>query len=297
MKTPREALARVDLPREEWDFRAQPDPKKKTKKGDWTADAPLGSFNFLPEDDVWFCWNYEFSRHTSEREFISKWRQGAEKPDDFDSLLAHYWLADPFGKEGSVVAEYFYKTWPEWPEKPFLSVSLAERQRRYNKCWGHEPKRKLRLVRLKDIYRFVVALKAGEDVKLPLPGREHWGAELGDDLWTVPKRTSRKQLPPIEIAAFEIDFELPDKVLANRFRRWLALRRKEKEYKAPDERRTRTLRSELMALGALHLLDSGWSASKAQEFTAKVSGSALYEDETDWSHARKTAQSAIYRAS
>lgn len=107
--------------RKEWDFRALPDPKKSKKNGDWTGDI---HFDFLEDDDVWWCWNYEFTRQEPEwtngiltREvngkpagtpyrvgnevaYILEWRAGAAKPNDFDSLLDHYWSTDPNGKVG-----------------------------------------------------------------------------------------------------------------------------------------------------------------------------------------------------
>ena len=161
------------LPREEWDFRSRP--KNAEKKGDWTCGI---QFDFLPDDEVWNCWRYEFTRKSSEVDYCLKWRASADKPKDFSSLLAHYWCADPNRKEGTApIADWFYSIWPEWPRQPFLSVRRNERERRYKQCWGDQPKRQLHQVHLRNSYRFVVALKAGEETKLP--PKSHLRVQLG----------------------------------------------------------------------------------------------------------------------
>ena len=149
--------------REEWDFRARPE------KGNENWAKGFQQFCFLPDDEVGLCWLYEFTRKAPEVDYYLKWRAEAKAPRDFDSLLAHYWLTDPNGKDGHApVTNWFYSIWPEWPESPFLSIGQTERKARYKKMWGSNPKRKLRLVPLREIYRFVVAVKAGENPKLPV---------------------------------------------------------------------------------------------------------------------------------
>ncbi len=293
MKNP-QAQRNPELDRKEWDFRPGPDPKKKTKKGDWTAGI---QFNFLPEDESFFCWQYEFIRYdTRSVEFYSKWREGADKPKDFDSLLDLYWRTDPDGKTGSsMVVQWFFKIWPEWPGKPYLSVPLKERLRRFKKTWAKQPKRQLRLIPLRDIYRFVVAIKADKATETPLPGRGSWPLEMGEDVWTIPQ-LCRKGLPPFEIAAFELDFQETDERLAARFQHWLAQRRKDKGYKRQAHRETRVDRADLVALGAMRLMDSGLSITEAMNFSERISGKALYEDVGDWSRARRRAEDAVQRA-
>ncbi len=286
------------LSREEWDFRARPDPKKSKKRGDWTEGI---AFDFLSDDEVWKCWSYEFTRQSSEVEYYMKWREGAAKPEDFDSLLNHYWLTDPNGKTGcSIVGEWFYKIWPEWPAKPFLSVRISERKRRYCQCWGSEPKRRLRLVPIEDLYRFIVALQGGKEANAPKPWFGNFSAEIGADVWTLTQRFQRQCRPPVEIAAFQIDFDLPDKALVRLFRNWLAGQRRDKNYQRHDHRgdsTTKQLRKELRALGAVRLLDLGHSIKQAMDYTEKTSGTPLYRHQGDWSNAKETAKEAIYRAS
>ena len=239
-----------DLDRKEWDFRPGPDLTKETKKGNWATGI---KFDFLPENESYYCWLYEFSRYdTQESVFYTKWRADAGKPTDFDSLLDHYWRTDPNGKDGySLVSDWFYMIWPEWPEKPYLSVPFKERQARFKKTWAKNPKRQIRLIPLRDIYRFVVAVKAGKEPKLPL-GRSLLQMEMEEDTWIIPSRagSNQEKMPPIEIAAFEIDFATTNEILAARFQNWLEQRRKEKGYKRPDKRGSRTNRGDLIALGA-----------------------------------------------
>ena len=315
---------RPALAREEWDFRAQPEKAEKTFKkvgGDWTAGR---TFPFLADDEVWFCWNYELTRMEPEwthgrlaREvngkpagtpyrvgnevaYILDWRAGATKPNDFDSLLDHYWGTDPNGKHGvGLSAGWSYKIWPEWPAEPFLSVGTEERQRRFKRYWEHEPGRTLELIRLRDIYRYVAAFKAGKVGRSENPWRGNYVAELGEDVWTLTDPHPRNACPRVEIAAFEIDFNLRDDTLATRFQRWVEARRKEKNYLREDHRgnsQTKQLRKALRALGAVRLLDSGLSIKEAMDYTDKVSGAPLYRHQGDWSEARQTATEALHRA-
>jgi len=282
----------VILNRNEWDFRPGPDLTKETKKGNWAEGFP---FDFLPENESYYCWQYEFSRYdTPSFEFYSKWRAGAQKPIDFDSLLEHYRRTDPDGKNGyGPVVNWFYKIWPEWPEKPYLSIPFKERQRRFKEMWVRVPKRQLRLISLRDIYRFVDAVKAGTNPQSIIPGRIHQ-TKMEEDTWVIPRPSSDEKIPPIEIAAFELDFAMTDEQLVDRFHNWLRRRRKEKGYNRPDCRATRADRSDLIALGAMRLMESGLSIQKAMNHSEQISGKALYDDPGDWSHARKRAKEAIY---
>jgi hypothetical protein len=284
------------LLREEWDFRARPE--KAKKRGDWTVGK---QFDFLPDDEVGLCWLYEFTRKGRDVDLQLKWRASADNPRDFDSLLAHYWHTDPNGKEGHApVVDWFYTIWPDWPEKSFLSVKRTEREDRYKKIWGGNPKRQLRLVSLRDIYRFGVALKAGENPKLPVVEASSSRIEVEPDTLILRSIIPKDEDAPKEIAAFVIDYNLGDKILARRFQNWLAQRRKEKGYVRQEHRGnsgTKLNRAELCALGAWRLLDSGLSIKEAQDYTEKVSGKALFADPGDWSKAKKTAREALYRGS
>ena len=212
-------------------------------------------------------------------------------------MLDHYWRTDPNGKAGlPLVSGWFYTIWPEWPEKPYLSVRLNERLSRFRKTWPKQPKRQLRLVPLREIYRCVGAVKAGKPPMLPIASHIN-RLEMREDVWVIPKGSGRETPPPIEIVAFELDFGLPDELLTARLRNWLVQRRKDMGYQRPDRRPTRVDRGDLIALGAMRLMDFGLSIKKAMDYSSQRSGKALFEDVGDWSRARKRAKDAIYRAS
>ena len=77
--------------REEWDFRSQPHPNKQGD--DWTKGH---RFDFLPEDEVWFCWQYELDRFGPDAPYVLDWRKTA-KAQTFNALLEHYWFPAVFG--------------------------------------------------------------------------------------------------------------------------------------------------------------------------------------------------------
>ena len=95
---------------------------------------------------------------------------------------------------------------------------------------------------------------------------------------------------------FEIDYEVSTEALVIRFQRWIEQRRLQMGYVRPDRRLSRSDRGDLIALGAMRLMDSGLSIRKAMDFSARISGKTLFEDSGDWSKARKRAKQAIYRA-
>jgi hypothetical protein len=285
------------LPRNEWDFR--PRPEKAKKKGDWTGGQ---QFDFLPDDEVELCWEYEFTRLSGfgsvSGDYYLKWRARADNPHDFDSLLAHYWRTDPSGKLGYPPVN-FYMVWPEWPEQPFLSVTQKERERRHKAMWRKNLKRQLPTVPLRDIYRLGVALKTGEQTDLlkSIPEMSYRRIEVEDDVLILRSILPGDEEPPAEIAAFVIDYTLGDKILAKRFQNWLVQRRKEKGYARQEHRGksgTKRARADLCALGGWRLLRSGLSIKEAQDYTEKVSGKALFSDAGDWSKAKKKAVEALH---
>lgn len=278
--------------REEWDFRPRPD--KDDKQGDWTVGK---RFNFLPEPEVWLCWNYEFTRKGPEFPLVLEDRAGIPAPANFAALLAHYWRTDPNGKEGiAPTAVWSHYLWPGWPAESFLSVDPFERKRRYRACWQDNPKGVLPLIPLRDIYRFVVACKAGAEVD----PSEHWPGqrlvEMETDVWVLRHPHHREKGLPSEVVAFELDYNLPDDLLVQQFANWLVQRRKQQGYQRPEERgksQTKQLRAHLRSLGAVRLLDAGLTISEAIAYTEAVSGRSLYADSGDWSKARGVVRKAL----
>ncbi len=279
------------LSREEWDFRAQPEKGDKKRKPDG------GKFSFLPDNEVGLCWLYEFARTGPDVEFVLNQRKAAKDPRDFDSLLDHYYRTDPNGKEGfAPVVDWYYFLWPEWPEKPFLKVKERVRKKRYKAMWGQNPDRALRMVPLREIYRYVVDLKAGKKPDLKKLGL--WPSdriEILPDTWVVRKSPRIPVASPREIVALEVDHDLPIKVMKERFGHWLKSRREATEFFTSDTGKgmTKTQRAELCAFGAYRLRESGMTMQAALEHTEKASGKALFSNVTDWSKAKKTALAAL----
>jgi hypothetical protein len=78
------------------------------------------------------CFYYEFYREVREvREWITKWRNGAEGTD-FEALRSSL----TFDRMAKLVSRLdlpdvgWFPVYPEWPEKPFLSMADQERRAR-----------------------------------------------------------------------------------------------------------------------------------------------------------------------
>ena len=282
-------------PRKEWDFRAKPE--KAAKGGDWSVGHP---FDFLPDDEVWRCWHYEFTRDGPEVPYVLAKRAGIPAPADFDAHLAHYWRTDPNGKEGCAPeATCSHYLWPEWPTRPFLSVPLAERQRRYHGCWKDNPKRQLPLIPLSDLFRLEAALINGDEQPPSTDWLRGRGVKMEPSTWVLRRHSDRAKVPPSEVVALELDYKLPNGVLVKRFANWLHQHRKQQGYTRQDQRgrsETKELRAALHSLGAIRLQDAGLSINQAIEHTEKVSGLSLYADPGDWSKAREIVRNALDRA-
>jgi len=278
--------------REEWDFRARfTDYDHKT----------YGSFNFLPPEEVFYCNSYEIARHRADAEVCVAQREGYRRKkfdiSSFEGLLKCYWKFDGNGKAGiPPFANWFYSEWPEWPQQPYLSVKESERRRRFKVCWGHLPEPQLPLVKLADVYKDVEAWKKKEPRRRLRYWRRH-RMELCEDVWTLRSRFRHDPSPLLEVAAFEIDYSLSTKTLAKLFENWIKNRRKAKGYRQRENRgpasQTDQLRTELLALGAGRLLQSGMKVREAIAHTKEVSGKPLYAFEPEWSAARKRAREIL----
>lgn len=284
--------------REEWDFRA-----RFSSYDGWL----YGSFDFLPDTEVAYCNYYEIDRHSAEVDFILEKRKNCKEwmdwqrssktnsiPDlslaakAFDALLRNYYLNDGNGKSGfSPVLNWFYQIWPEWPEKPYLLIPVRERKRRFDAMWGKNKSRTLRVVPLVSIHKDFVAFGKGQ-----LPRRfryAHGPFTLGSHTWVIPSKASSEETNPTEVAAFEIDYSLSNKINLKRFENYLVQRRKERGYKGRGTTDLRVekgrWRAELVALGAYRLIRSGLTYKQAAAFTKRKTGQSLYVHESAWSRA------------
>ncbi len=294
-------------PREEWDFRAR-------SKTDWYDDRKYGPFAFLAEDEVYYCTTYEFYRMDGDVPFVLKnrqklpawltWQQAIGKSSPlpgqdketlrsktFDALLDNH-LRSSLDKQ--VFLEWFSIPWPEWPAEPYLSIPRPERMRRFEASWKDNPPRALPLVELKKICN---AARDYSEGKTPT-GLRFWSAGyeliLNADTWVYSRRFGRQaNQSPTELAAFEIDFNKPNKRLLRLFDNWLRNRRKEKGYK-PHETRgpssdTDRMRNRLLALGAGRLIQTGMNIITAMRYTEKLTGQPFFKDKRAWERAIRFA--------
>lgn len=316
--------------REEWDFR----PRGIT---DWYDDRKYGHYDFLDENEVFFCLCYEIDRHGPDAPSIVadrdhpvrrvevvpqtgalpkfkeerlspclgwiEWKQRCKdwaelsfdeqlllRQKTFDALLNQHLRLSP---DHCVFREWFYIPWPEWPAMPYLSIPSSERRLRLQKSWEKYPKRALKLVCMLDIIKGVRALKQGKTY----PGLQYWihgnDLKMNEDIWVLRPRFSPEQdKAPTEIVAFAIDFNLSPKTLTQLFNNWVVQRRKLMGYKHRENRgpasQAGRLRSQLMALGARRLLDTGMTYREAADYTKALTGRPLFAGESEWSDALRS---------
>ena len=191
--------AAPDLVRDEWDF----------------SDCP--------DAEIWECRAYEFAR---EVQVIR---------DDVDSLRKN--LPCTFGAlvnalrsriESTLRAMALFWYCPEFPDKPYLTISAAERRRRFRMLWPRSA------TAASAVIPAIIPSDIGQRL---VSGRVFYGSE--------------------ELALFELNWTESDKFLAGAFLEWL------RENRPPDvkifERRgagnfLREWAADLKALGALRLL-------------------------------------------
>jgi hypothetical protein len=99
-------LSAPDLAREEWDFSG------------------------CPADEIWECRAYEFAREIQViRDDVDSLRRNL--PCTFEALVNA--LRSCIQSKPLAMALFWYC--PEFPDKPYLTISVAERRRRFRKLW------------------------------------------------------------------------------------------------------------------------------------------------------------------
>jgi hypothetical protein len=295
------------LPREEWDFRA-------LGKTPWYDVRQYHPFEFLEDDEVFYCNYYERERHGTDSDMIVESRQKlkdwptwqmtingqtALSTKDRELLAARTFdmLLDDHlrtSRDKVVIVNWFYVVWPEWPARPYLSIPRLERNRRFRACWGRNPARPLPLVPLRDLWDYLCALRANKEPR-PYPWRQQGKKlKMNDDAWIIHPWREGDGNAKSEIAAFLIDFEMSNKTLLRLFSNWLTQRRQNKGYRQLETRgassQTDRLRHELLVLGAARLIRSGMTSKQAMEYTQQLTGQPLYRHESAWSRAVSRAE-------
>jgi hypothetical protein len=283
--------------RTEWDFRAA-----------WQGrDERKYRFYFLSPEEVWLCHCYEFDRTLPRTvKDVLQWR-GKNDCADFETLLEHYWRTDGNGKEGiPIVSNWFYMIWPEWPQKPYLSISSGERRKRFERMWPKATSRprKLKLLPLGEGYRaFNDLSKCSELVRHVFQRRiPEQRVSFDGETYTVWYKDHRDEMEyPRVVAAFEIDFALSPTRLAKLFENWCREHQNKNKWKAKPNRGqtsdTDKLRTQLKDLGAWRLVQAGLAYERAAKYTQEMSGQPLFADKADWSRAVATANELIFRCS
>ena len=221
---------RSQLSREEWDF--------------------LTCSNWELEE----CWHYEFKRESPRVcQIIVNWRNVYKTPS-FDELLrlAQAMLMPP--ERG-----HLYALCPEWPTYPYLSIPLAERERRFSQLFP-DPRKSL----------------AAELEPTPAaPG------DLSVEALNFIRELLGCDVKTQENVTFRIPWRMADKEITRRFAAWLKIHRR---IRASINVSNRVLGADLKALGALRTLrvNEDWSR-----------GPEIYLEQSEWTKARKRAQKII----
>ena len=208
--------AAPDLARDEWDF----------------SDCP--------DAEIWECHAYEFAREIQViRDDVDSLRKNL--PCTFEALVNA--LRSRIQSTPRAMALFWYC--PEFPDKPYLTISAAERRRRFRMLWPRSATAAIAVIPK------IIPPDLGQRL---VSGRVFYGSH--------------------ELALFEIDWTESPKFLTGAFLEWL------RENRPPDvkifERRgagnfLREWAADLKALGAHRLLEKmKWH--EAFELTGKVLG-------------------------
>jgi len=200
------------------------------------------------------CWHYEFKRESPRVcQIIVNWRNVYKTPS-FDELLrlAQAMLMPP--ERG-----HLYALCPEWPSYPYLSMPLAERERRFSQLFP-DPRK---------------SLAAELEPAPPAPG------DLSVEALNFIRELLGCDVKTQEDVTFRIPWRMADKEITRRFAAWLKIHRR---IRASINVSTRILRADLKALGALRILRVNEDWRKGPE---------LYLECSEWTKARKRAQKII----
>jgi hypothetical protein len=200
------------------------------------------------------CWHYEFKRESPlERQMIVNWRSVYKTPS-FDELLRSVQTMLMPPERG-----HLYALCPEWPSYPYLSIPLAERERRFSQLFP-DPRK---------------SLAAELEPTSAAPG------DLSVEALNFIRELLGCDVKTQEDVTFRIPWRMADKEITRRFAAWLKIHRR---IRASINVSTRVLRADLKALGALRTLrvNEDWRR-----------GPEIYSEQPEWTKGRKRAQKII----
>jgi hypothetical protein len=229
--------------REEWDFRPKLLPKEEI---DWCFQYEMDRVRLKPH---WVAFIQKFRQDSGDGSYSALFRKAEEcrrnrTPDEWPRV--------------------FHALWPEWPNRPYLSVERSTRLRRLQD-WARFPSNKaLKTIDLKDL------LKADQHA-------------LGSS------------------AAFydyvEVPLYLTEKEALKAFRGYLLQRKKRNpttEFTRGAAAPNRRLRADLCAIGLWRLVESGLTRQQAIIYSGKISGRTLFSlNPSAWTRALNRAKKIV----
>jgi hypothetical protein len=243
-----------------------------------------------PADELGPCYFYEYSRESeSLRRACASSRPGVPPgvANGFDYYVSSPWALT----QGEIMRDpaRVFMLWPEWPDKPYLQIPIAERERRLTWAVREDPK----LAGMKKI-SFLAMSRLNPEGLRPLspagataPSGKAWaeGLTLSQDRLGWPACEIN---PSMWEAVLRIDWKaFSDAQLVDMFKAWLD------EYRpsapaAPPENSSVTNRFEthLKQLGALRALRK----FKENEIPPEI---VLYRDKSELARAKLVAQGVI----
>lgn len=269
-----------------------PSNPEKPRREEW--DFRLG---LLPGPEVVWCREYESGRIQQSQ----AWRDGiAEFRQESGGSTSEIFMehAKRCERERGALhwAKLFYTVWPEWPTRPFLSVSAAERKKRIRSwvaCFESEP-RTLEVFDVGGLVRRAEYKHFCEKAEMEPPFETPFDREaiVGK---TITFRGSKSE----EIVAFHLRYKWETtRELVDRFAAWTTKRKKELGIRDGETRGAasfiKQMRADLCALGAWRLIHGGMSRVQAANYTQAVSGRPLLSHHSsDWTRALARARRAF----
>ena len=250
------------------------DPLRRTRQ---PLSETEWNFKNCPDEEVRDCFHYEFNREIPEvREWITKWRNDTEGTD-FDALESSL----TFDRMAELVSRLdvpdvsWFPIYPEWPEKPFLSIPDKERRARRHRL-GSEPASQLSW----RLYPSTKATRRG----LPIDWERIADGFENSGMWPVAALEENAWIAP-----FKIDWEHSDKQLSEAFGSWLKRYRpdtiKQRKSKTGGGSELREMRADLKALGAFR--------QRVQRTFEDVQSQSQYSDQSAWLKAARKAEAII----
>jgi hypothetical protein len=243
-----------------------------------------------PADELAPCYFYEYSRESdSLREACAKSRPviPAEVTNGFDFYLSSPWSSAQEELMSDPARTFMF--WPEWPDIPYLQVSVEERRRRLRWSAKDDPK----IAHLKKLSFFAMKQLSPEGLR---PVSRAGATATSGEGWSEALATSREKLgwpvhpinPSMWETVFRIDWKaFSDAQLVDMFQAWLdKYRPTESSALTENPSVTNRFETHLKQLGALRVSRK----FKEDQIPPEV---VIYGDKNEWARAVLVAQGVI----